>query len=364
MGAGWLLGLALLAVEPAPPPLSMLPPRLQPPDPATVMQIPLELKVQLRQRIAARRGDQRTQLGQLVEFLFDAQHGLGIHYEDDATLTVTEVAQYRRANCLSFTLLTVALARELGIETFGQDLADTLMWRQEDRTLYHATHVNAGVWIGRGRYSVDVASDRVLTRHEPRRISDERLLAQFYNNRSAELMAQGQLDAALAHSEVSIALDPEYPTSWNNAGVVHLRAGRGDDAERHYLRALALEPDHASALANLVNQYERSGRPERALAYRQRLHLVQQRNPFHHYLLALEMEQQQRWDEAISGYRRAIKLWDGEHRFHFGLARAYFQTGRLGPASRELERARTLAQGDLKAVYQAKLAALERTPRR
>jgi tetratricopeptide (TPR) repeat protein len=363
MAAGWLLGLALLAAEPLPPPLPVLPERLQPPDPASVMQIPLELKVLLRQRIVARRGDQRTQLGQLVEFLFDQEHGLGVRYDDDATLTVAEIGQHRTANCLSFTLLTVALARELGIDTFGQDLADTLMWRQEDRTLYHATHVNAGVWIGRSRFSVDVASDRVLTRHEPRRISDNRLLAQFYNNRSAELMAQDLLEAALAHSNVSLKLDPDYATSWNNAGVVHLRAGRAAEAENHYLRALALDPNHASALANLVNHYERGGRPERAVAYRQRLNDVQQRNPFHHYLLALDLEQQQRWDEAIDGYRRAIKLWDGEHRFHFGLARAYFQTGRLGPASRELERARTLAQGETKALYQAKLAALERAPR-
>lgn len=356
----WLLGLALLLSEPVvPPALPLLPARLTPPAPAEIMEIPSSLRQALRQRVVARRADQRTLLGELVDFLFD-ERGMHLQYDDDATLTVAEAWQYHTANCLTFTLVTVALARELGIDAYGQDLADTLIWRQEDRTLYHATHVNAGVWIGRNRFSVDVASDRVLTRFEPRRLNDSRLLAQYYNNRSAELMAHEQLDAALAHSQVALRLDADYPTSWNNAGVVHLRAGRDAEAERFYRRALELDPEHASALSNLVNLLERGGRPELALPFQDRLQQAQQRNPFHHFLQALDFEQQQRYDEAIASYKRAIKLWSGEHRFHFGLARAYYLSGRSGPAGKELAKARSLSEGHTRQLYQAKLAALSR----
>lgn len=356
---GWLLGLALLLSDPLLPSAPVLPTRLEPPTVAQIMVIPAPLRQALRERVAARRADQLTRLGALIEFLFD-ERGMHLRYDDDATLTVAEAWEHRVANCLTFTLVTVALARELGISAYGQDLPDTLIWRQEDRTLYHATHVNAGVWIGRRRFSVDVASERVLTHHPPRRLEDARLLAQFYNNRSAELMAGQQLDAALAHSQVALDLDRHYPTTWNNAGVVHLRAGRLAEAERFYRQAVTLDPDHASALSNLVNLLERQGRQALAQPFRERLQAAQQHNPFHHFLQALDLEQQQRYPEAIASYKRAIRLWDGEHRFHFGLARAYYLSGREGPASRALERARTLTSGPTQQLYQAKLAALKR----
>lgn len=356
---GWLLGLAVLLSDPLLPSAPVLPTRLEPPAVAQIMEIPAPLRQALRERVAARRADQLTQLGALVAFLFD-ERGMHLSYDDDATLTVAEAWEHRVANCLTFTLVTVALARELGIEAYGQDLPDTLIWRQEDRTLYHATHVNAGVWIGRRRFSVDVASERVLTHQAPRRLEDARLLAQFYNNRSVELMAAQHLDAALVHSQLALGLDKGYPTTWNNTGVVHLRAGRMAEAERFYRQAVALDPEHGSALSNLVNLLERQGNPALALPFRARLHAAQQRNPFHHFLNGLNLEQQQRYAEAIASYKRAIQLWDGEHRFHFGLARAYYLSGRKGPASRALERARTRSSGPTRHKYEAKLAALQR----
>ena len=65
-------------------------------------------------------------------------------------------------------------------------------------------------------------------------------------------------------------------------------------------------------------------------------------------------------ERAAEHYRKAIRLYDGEHRFHFGLARVYFQQGDHHRASRELARARELSQGDTRALYQAKLETLRR----
>ncbi len=44
------------------------------------------------------------------------QHGLDLQYDANATYTVSDIWQHRRANCLAFTLLFVTLAREAGIQ--------------------------------------------------------------------------------------------------------------------------------------------------------------------------------------------------------------------------------------------------------
>lgn len=334
--------------------------RLEPPRPEQVLVIPEPLRQLVRQRMRGRGFQQEVALRQLVEFLFDPS-GLAIRYQDDATYTVEQAWQTRAANCLTFTLLTVALAREAGLEAYGQELADTLIWRQQERTLYRASHVNAGIRIMQRRFTVDVASDRVLARHAPRKVRDQRLLAQFYNNRSVELMAAGELQAALAHSRIALELDPGYATSWNNAGVVHLRLGQSAAAQRHYQRALELDTEHASALTNLAALYSRAGTPELALPLRQRLKAAQERNPFHHFLQALQLEQQADYRAAADHFRRAIRLYDGEHRFHFGLARTYYRLGRPARAARELQRALELAEGATRSLYEAKLHSLKRS---
>lgn len=327
------------------------------PAPEQVLQVPEELRRELQQRVTRLGRSEEMRMGLLARYLF-APDGLGITYQHDATYTVAEAWRTRRANCLTFTLLTVALAREAGLEAYGQDVRETLLWRQEDQTVYRTTHVNAGIRIIHRRFTVDVASAQVLKRIPPVRIDDQRLIAQYYNNRAAELMAIGQLEPAQLHSAVALKLDPDYAVSWNNAGVLHLRAGRLAEAERHYQRALALDGMNASALSNLTYYYQRIGKPGRARPYQRRLHSVQRSNPFHQFMLALEFERQGDYGQAVSHYRRAIRLHDGEHRFHFGLARAYLKMLKPSLASRELERARQLSQGPARNLYQAKLEIL------
>ena len=131
----------------------------------------------------------------------------------------------REANCLTFTLLTVALARASGLRAYGQQIARSLAWRREGNTIYRTIHVNAGVRIGARPLTIDVAWDRVITGDPPEPISDQRLLAHYYNNRTVELADAGDLASARAHAALSLTLDPRHATSWSNAGAVASRAG-------------------------------------------------------------------------------------------------------------------------------------------
>lgn len=337
---GAMLAFAAIEARPVEPVLALIPP-----ESAQVMHIPEALRQEFRVYVLDQATEPQQRLERLVDFLF-LPEGLGMRYDQDATHTIAEAYQTRTANCLSFTLLTVALAREAGLQAHGQQIAQSLAWRREGNTIYRSIHVNAGVRLGARNLTVDVAWDQVIASDPPARVSDARLLAHYYNNRSVELMAADQLDAARAHAAVSMRLDPGYATSWSNAGVLDLRAGLIEQAERDYRHALTLDPMHPSALVNLGAHYQRLGEPERAAEYLRRVDSLRKRDPLHHFILALDFEKQGDFAQAVRHYRRAIRLHAGEYRFHAGLARAYTQSGDHRRAERAQRRADQLQQSD------------------
>jgi tetratricopeptide (TPR) repeat protein len=356
----WIMAVALML------PTAVLPsavavPDAQPPARERIMAVPPELQARLRDEIVADHPSQHERLQRLVEFMF-APPGLGMAYRGDATYTVEQSYASREANCLSFTLLFLALAREAGLDAYPQVIEETLGWDQRDSTIYRNIHINAGVRIGGQRYTVDVASDSVIARHHPEQVSDQRLLALYYNNQAVELLEQNRVAPALAYMAEAIDLDPDYAAHWSNAGVLYLRDGDPAKAERAYTRALTLAPQYAGALFNMVGLYERLGDHKRETEFRQRLERVQERDPFHHFLLAIGLEKSGDYRRAVKHYQRAIRLYPDEHRFYFALAKAYVQLGDVRRASRALLRAQANSDGTTRDLYQAKLESL-RKPR-
>jgi len=351
---GWMLA-AALALAPSPPASEVPQPM---PGPAQVLALPAALQQRLHDEVITPHRSDRQRLERLVEFMFDPA-GLGMQYRYDATLTVEQAYMGREANCLTFTLMVIALAREAGLEAYAQEIDETLSWHQQDSTIYQSNHVNAGIRVGGQRYTVDVGSDSLIARRPPQRVSDQRLLSHFYNNRTADLMAVGALDIADPYMAMALDLDPAYANSWNNAGVLRLRQGDLPGSRSAYQRALVLDPGHSAALFNLLALSQRTGDRRGEMQYRRRLDAVQSRDPFHQFLLAADYERHGDYARAATHYQRAIRLHGSEHRFHFGLARAYLQLGDARRAGRALARAQALGGDSMRSVYQAKLDGLK-----
>jgi tetratricopeptide (TPR) repeat protein len=346
-----LSGPARAAVPPSAPDAPM-------PRPEEILAVPPALRDALL-RQAGDGGTEAMRLERLVGFLFGAD-GLGMSYASDATSTVGEAYRTRRANCLTFTLMTVALARELGLVAYGQEIEEVLSWYQEGGIIYRGNHVNAGVRIGTRRFTVDVASTSVIVRHPPEAVDDAHLLAQFYNNRAVELNAQDRREAAATAMALSLQLAPAYAVSRSNAGVLALGRGDAAAAEHDYLAALGMDPDSAPALFNLVSLYQRRGEHSRAQPYRKRLDRLQRRDPFHHFLAAEEHERRGEYALAAARYRKAIRLHGSEPLFHAALARVHLHLGNSRRAGRALRRARQLEGDRSRAKYQARLDLFER----
>ena len=314
------------------------------PRPEQVMAVPPELRAQLQQQVIDASGSGRSRLERLVGFLFQ-KPGLGMTYSTDATLTVEQAYRTRKANCLTFTLLTVALARESGLQAYGQELDGIVAWRVGDDVVYRFNHVNAGVGIGRARLTVDVAQDLVGTRNPPERISDQRLLALYYNNRAVELFTDEASPAAAApYMAMALQLAPRQASTWANAGVLRLRQGDRQAAERDYLKALSLDPANAGALVNLVALYESNGDEARRAIYALRLQKIQVKDPYFQFMQAEDDARQGDYAGAVQHYQRAIRLFDGDSRFYVGLAHAYRQLGEERRARRATDRAAALSR--------------------
>lgn len=322
--------------------------------PGQVMALPPELKARLHDEVIDANSTRTQRFERLVDFMFEPS-GLGMTYQDEPTPTVAEAYASRKANCLGFTLLFLALAQEAGVEAWPQEIRETLSWRQQDQTIFRSSHVNAGVQIGPRTFTVDVARDAVIARYDPEQITLDKLLAHFYNNLAMESLARGNLEFALRNMDQVLALDPYNAGHWTNAGVLRLRKGDADAAEKAYKRALDLNSTEAGALFNLASLSQRRGDARGEVMYRERLARVQRKDPFYHFLLAMDFERKGDYARAIDHYQRAIHWHRDEHRFFAALARAYLLSGDSERAGKALQRAQSLTRGKLSEAYGAKL---------
>lgn len=337
--AMWLLLLVLLAMRPAV--------AAEPAGPVAVQaaEADMRLPAELRASMPARALDQRVPAMERVQVLLDfmiGDDGLALRYREQPTLSIADSYRSREVNCLSFTLMFVAMARAAGIRAYAQASDEVLVVRVLDNALYRTTHMNAGVEIGGAVYSVDVGWADVLAGREPKRISDVRSIALLHNNRAVERMLGGDLAAAASDSAAALALDPANPALWSNAGVVQARRGDFAAAERNYLQALQLKRSHIGALGNLVGLYRKRADAARAGAYATRLERAQAADPFSQFLLAQQEAAKGAFERAIVHYRKAIRLLPAEPAFHRALAVAYLRKGDAMAWQRTLERAQAL----------------------
>jgi Flp pilus assembly protein TadD len=318
---------------------------------ADVMALPAALRARLHEVVLAGDPPPTLRFQRLMNFIVDDK-GLGMTYQDDATYTVAEAYAARKANCLTFTLLVLALAKEAGLEAYPQEVGETLSWREVDGTIYRDNHINAGVSVGRHKYTIDPAADLVLLPRPPVVVSHERLLAHYYNNVAVDRLQQGQMAAALRDMDVALALDPGYATLWSNVGVMHLHDGDPQAAEHAYRSALALDATDASALFNMVQLLRRRG-DRREGEFRQRLARIEQKDPLQQFLQALDFERAGNYPRAIASMRRAVQLKQDEHRFYAALARMYQRVGDLTRARSALSSAQSLSKGKTQAMYRS-----------
>lgn len=324
--------------------------------PAQITAVPAELENFSREAITFQAGSPEERLERYVDLVF-GKNGLALEY-DSHTRTIAESIRDHKANCLSFALIFMTLARKAGFDAHIQETDQVVAW-YESNALYSYGHVNVGVKLGHTRRTVDIDSSVLMTSGKPRVISDERAMAHFYNNRGAELMEVGQITAARKHLQTALDLAPDFLPAWNNLGVLEMRAGSLRAAEKDYLKVTASDSKNLAALSNLANLYQKAGNHARQHDVEKRLFNVRRKDPFYQVVQALDYEHSGDYAQAVDHYQRAIHLMGKDHHLYFGLARAYAHLGEIDRAKNALIKARDASGQDQKKLYQAKLDGLQ-----
>lgn len=265
-------------------------------------------------------------------------------YTNEFTRTARAAFHERQGNCLSFTMLFVALAREAGLDVSYNVVDVPPIFDKEHGHVVVGRHVNAIVNASAGRkFIVDFNEPNYRERYPIRAVGDRYAVALYYNNLGAEALVRQQHELGFSLLREAVRADPGLPGAWVNLGVLYARLGLYDFAEAAGLRALAADPTDQSALANLVSVYSSLGERRLAAAYRQRIRDYRRMNPYYHFALAQIAYDEKRFKDALSSLRKAVRLKGDEDEFYLLRGQALTELGHPQRAAESFEHARELA---------------------
>jgi len=313
-----------------------------------------EMRVFLRQHVPSGLGPTQT-IERILQAILD--DGLQLRYDNFRTLTAQEAFYSREGNCMSFTNLFIALAREAGVKVHYQEVEIPPSWTAEGDTWRYNLHINALVKLPGAEQVVDFNLGDYDPELHRRVLSDEEALVRYHNNMGVHWMTEGERQRAFLHFREALSLRPRTAHVWTNLGTLYRRAGDLAAAESSYLRAVDLADD-AAANSNLARLYAQLG--EQALSdwYRNRVQLFRQQNPYYLLHLAQGAYATGDYPAAQRLLQRAIRKQPDEHEFYRLLGLTDLQQGDLRAAADHFAAALAHADAEAGARYRHKLELL------
>lgn len=290
-----------------------------------------------------RDANQNLKLAQLIYSVIGEDRFL-LSY-DDSTRTASGTFASRRGNCISFTNMFVAMARDVGLKVDFQEVDIPPDWSMKGETVLLSQHVNALVDLKSALSRVvDFNTLEYNVKNEAEVISDERARAHFYNNIGVEHMLADESEQAFANFKQSLSEEESFSPAWVNIGILYRREGYPDYAEAAYLEALEHDRLNLMAMSNLANLYVEEGDTEQAERYLSRVRSHRMKNPYYRYQLANTAFNEGDYGEAIKNLKMAIRQRDDEDRFYFLLSLSHLMSGDRDEAKRWMEKAEEVSQ--------------------
>ncbi len=291
------------------------------------------------------------------------QNMLRFNYDPALTLPPLEAFAQHQGNCLSFSSMFILMARHLGLTAWYQEVEIPQQWNNDHDTLLVSMHVNVVVeGVRDSSWVVDVSGRATARSRLERRIPDEVVVAQYYNNLGAEALTQGDLGKAFAYISKAIEIEPNLHYLWSNLGVVYVRNEQLDEAVDAYQTALQINSNSTMAANNLYLIYQRTGNVLAAAELEKRVEKNRRKNPYYLSYLSAVAYEEGRLDDSRQLAERAVSLHETEYRFHYQLARTLMMEGKRAEAQLSLQRAMELAPDELPTDILSRLAQLDQLP--
>lgn len=275
-----------------------------------------EMRLFFSTRIDARAA-QETRLNQIVAALLGEQ-GLHLVYLSGANYSAREIFHERRGNCMSFSLLAVAVARAYGLTAEFCEVNTYPRWDRFGNLITEIRHLNVQIWTDVKRFELDLLP--VAERRAPvataKVVSDARAFAHFYNNLGVFRLSEGAAADAQALFDRALAADPTAAFVWANKGSALHMAGDNVAAQDCFERAVREDPKDLAALSSLADLYAQTGRIKQADLLEKKVERYRLRNPYYLSLLARTEYSRGRYLDAEGHLRRAIAIKDDEPEFY------------------------------------------------
>ena len=269
-------------------------------------------------------------------------------YDPYANLSARNAFAEKRGNCLTYTSLFIALAREAGFEASYQVVDVPPDYDSVNGMVVLNKHVNARVdhVPRRGSVTVEFSKEFASGIHDRRVVDDAFALALHYNNLAFSDDLAGDERGAFAYLKKAIELTPRNPDLWTNLGVFHARRGRFDHAISGYRRSLDLDAYHGAAMRGLANAYGALGRDDKARFYQRRVAYSRARDAYTYYTLAQRAYRAERPTESLELLSEAIRLYRRDHRFYRLQGEVHDLLGNTVAANESYKRARGVARDE------------------
>lgn len=262
-----------------------------------------------------------------------SENGRGITYSAQVTNTGIDAFSAREANCLSYTLLYVAMAKYAGLDAYFNEVILPPTWdmRGEDTYLF-MRHMNARVVmpkfmrslakvidVGDARNDdivVDLEMRRYRSTYKQKKLNKDQTASQFYSNRGMELAAAGDSVNAFLHLRKALVLSENASYIWSNMGSFYRRQGFLVEAEALYLQGLLTGPNDYTVMHNLTGLYKEMGNKEKEKIFRERVRRHRAANPYYQYKLAQDWMADGNHKKALEHLEKALAQEKTEPRFY------------------------------------------------
>jgi len=303
----------------------------------------------------------------LVKAIFD-HSDRGMLYRNSANTTANTTFNNRAANCLSLSIMTLALAEHVGLTATFYEVDIPEYWtRREGFSLLNG-HINLRISLPNespvasvGGTWADVDFDpQMLRNYFPRKaVSRDKVIAMFYNNKGADALVANSYTRAYSYFRAAAKISPALQQTWVNLGVLYRMVDEYEQAELAYKHALALDDENLTAWENLSILYTYQNKDDAALKITQMVEAKRKNNPFYHYILGEQAFEAGKADVAITHYERGLRLDNARHELLFGMAKAFHELGDVSKATRYLKHAVKHSSNEQeKQRYSSKLASL------
>jgi Flp pilus assembly protein TadD len=280
--------------------------------------------------------------GECLRMIVDAivrPEGLNFAYEPNGIYDAREAFHRRRGNCLAFSFLVVAVAREYKLKVQFQDIDTTRGWNRFDRFIAAIRHMNVRLTTADDTYVADLRPDLAAVPVSDNQyvVDDRRAFAHFYTTAGFFRLVNGDNTGALHLMKLAVETDPRSTVVWTNLGNLHLRLEELDMARRCFEQSLRLDSRGEQVLVSLVEVLRRQGRAEDlqlAAKHERRAQALRVRNPYYHGNLAWQARADGALEAAEQHLRQAIRLKGDEPIFQEALVEVLRELGRVYDAQR------------------------------